>query len=204
MIVAKHTATLHPADLTPIGTGVSGYVRQTVHYCFVVGPQGQLISMDEVLSLSGSSGLKMALPEPPTRSDRLFVNFLWDRRQSQREAGVSRQPARRREAEESRYAAFRAFQRTILDGVTDKPLVAFLKFLDGWTPDFVEQAYRHNGYGDGNFVFRFQYDDEFLHERHAARLAWERVGRFASELIPQKPASKSGGGFKAKSPNRAR
>lgn len=190
MIVAKHTASLHPADLTPIGVGVRGYIQQTVHYCFVVGPQGQLISVDEMLNFSGISGLKMALPEP-TRPDGLFVNFLWDRVQNYGEAGRSRQHQRLREAEEPRFAAFLAFQRTILDGVTDQPLVAFLKFLEGWTPDFVERASCPHGYVDGNFVFRFQYDDELLHERHAARLAWERARRFASDVIAQNSSTKS-------------
>jgi hypothetical protein len=77
--------------------------------------------------------------------------------------------SRRLEAESARFAACRLLDRKIVGGVTDTPLTTFLKLLEDWSR--IAPRAGRNGMRPATpfFVFRFEYDDEFLHARHAAR-----------------------------------
>ena len=175
-MVGQHSLTLHPADIAPIRDGEAGYARKTVSFCVVFGSSGQFVAVEDLLAGHPAErfSMQMMLPEAQQRDDRVFGNFLWDRYGGFSLAGPT--PAGHlgpslRDAHRERY---RSLHRNILAGVTDPPLLTFLKFLDNGQPDVPALKRGRTAPCDAIFVFRFQYDDEFLHERHAARLAWER------------------------------
>lgn len=175
-MVGAQSLPLHPADVAPIRDGERGYARQLVNFCIVYGARGQFVAVEDLLGWepAGRSSMRMMLPERQHRDDGLSASFLWDTcRRPPTSPGWS-VSARQQRADSARFEVYRTLHRKILQGVTDTPLVTFLKFLDGWGAEWCSHAREASAGTDARFVFRFQYDDEFLHERHAARLAWDR------------------------------
>jgi len=176
MIVGQQYSTLHPADFASILDGETGYARKTVSSCVVFGPSGRFVAVEDVLGWRPAEryGMSMMLPEAQHDDSRTFTNFLWDRYGSSSKAGAGPGSGAQWRFGEAHRQAYQSMHRKILSGVTDMPLITFLKFLDDWKPDLPALGRGGTAPRDALFVFRFQYDDEFLHERHAARLAWER------------------------------
>ena len=179
-MVGLDATILHPADLAPVCDGDLGYVRRLVSFCVVFGPQGQFVAAEDLVSWgpSGRSSIPMMLPRAQHRDAGHVVNFLWDRYGCQLGAGDVR-GGKRAAPESARLEVYRKRHQEILGEVKDRPLATFLTFLDTWKPDFASISPGRRVPRVGLFVFRFQYDDEFLHERHAARLAWDRLYRRA-------------------------
>jgi len=176
MIVASNIASLHPADLDPIREGDRGYRSQQVSLCVVFGARGQFIGADEFAQPLAVQmvGQRMMLPEPIRLAEDYDAHFLWDYRPGS--PGVERGASQRRERELDKFEASRAFHHRLLADVTDTPLSTFLKFQDVWSPQADLQWLGTEPGSPSALVYRFQYDDELLHERHAARLAWNRTG----------------------------
>lgn len=181
MIVAREVSSHHPADLTAIKPGEHGYARQKVSHCIVFGAQGQFISLDKFVDPRNpcQHSKTIVLPEGVRQEGADLIGFLWNPRL--RPQARERVPVERLDERTSaRHQAVVAFHRDALNAVADVPLRTFLKFLECWTPGALLQALAESPPSDAAaFVYRFQYDDELLHERHAARLAWQRlqVGR---------------------------
>jgi hypothetical protein len=73
------------------------------------------------------------------------------------------------------FQRFRNFHEENLRQTTDSSLLAFLRFLQVWSPSDLEAWPEIAARLDQNLVFRFKYDDELLHERHCARLIWKKI-----------------------------
>ena len=69
---------------------------------------------------------------------------------------------------------YTVLHRHALEGVGDIALQAFLRFLELQTPSAIADFPTIVGRPRCNLAFRFQYDEHYLHERHAAQLAWKR------------------------------
>jgi CRISPR-associated protein Csd1 len=77
--------------------------------------------------------------------------------------------------EEFAFERFKAFHRAALAGIEDIGVEAFLRFLENWSPEDFLDVPEFQDKLDAKLAFRFQYDDGFLHDRRAARMAWNRV-----------------------------
>jgi CRISPR-associated protein (Cas_Csd1) len=188
-----------PAGLDVHGSGpVGSLVLRQVALSVVFGSAGQLVGVDDLTRGSGikRAANRMLVPRLVEAPKTTFTNFLWDR--SRRALGV------RRTREPSGYCSwdhwalddFRSFHRRILGDPSDLALQAFLKFVDRWSPAMTAiPAFADRL--DPNVVFRFQYDDDFLHNRPAAREIWKPLdggesvtalntaGRHAQRRLPE-------------------
>jgi len=77
----------------------------------------------------------------------------------------------------SYFSAFRDFHHSLLDGIKDPLIQAFLKFLDGWNPEKSLDhpkitEYCNEIFAGGSLIFEIS--GKYLHENQAAVRAWER------------------------------
>ncbi|MFT3974079.1 MAG: type I-C CRISPR-associated protein Cas8c/Csd1 [Amaricoccus sp.] len=112
-------------------------------------------------------------PQAAKRTVGIAPNFLWDK--TAYALGVTAGEGKRTAQE---HEAFKAKHREWLAGTGDAGLVAFLRFLDGWTPEQFQPPLWPEEMRDQNVVFALESErlaDVFLHDRPAARAAWARV-----------------------------
>ncbi len=70
---------------------------------------------------------------------------------------------------------FRAFHKAVLGEAKSPSIQAFVLFLQRWDPQAFDKRGPASEAAGGAVVFRFQYENGFLHESHAARLIWARL-----------------------------
>jgi CRISPR-associated protein Csd1 len=161
-----------------IGQAPEGSLRrQRISLSAVIGPSGRLVGVEPISGYApGNRAEKpMAVPQTRRRPKALAVNFLWGK--TDQALGISARPRNPGgfRVDTKAFEGFRMLHKVALYGISDTALEAFLKFLDQWSPEDFRHVSDFQGKLGLSLVFRFQYDDEFLHERHAARLAWKRV-----------------------------
>jgi CRISPR-associated protein Csd1 len=169
-----------PEDFAPLGGEASdgapesGFALKHIAFAVVIGASGQLAGVETLPGYGLARRSRTLIPQPRRRTRGLVANYLCDntayalgiRADPRVEAGFRIDPAP--------FACFRALHAEILDGVADTAVQAFLKFLEQWSPEAFLDVPGFRDKLDLTLAFRFQYDDECLHERHAARLAWKR------------------------------
>jgi CRISPR-associated protein Csd1 len=169
-----------PEDFAPLGDEASnrapepGFALKHVAFAVVVGPSGQLAGVETLPGYGLARRSRMMIPQPRRRTRGLIANYLCDntayalgiRADTRAQAGFR--------IDRASFGCFRALHGEILDGVADTAVQAFLKFLEQWSPEAFLDVPAFRDKLDLTLAFRFQYDDEFLHERHPARLAWKR------------------------------
>lgn len=160
--------------LDDVSSGIAppGYSQEKIGYAIVLGGNGAVV---DVIDLRDTSGKKpvprlLGVPQPEKRTVGIKSNFLWDK--TSYVLGVSATSKR----SEQEHAAFKALHQEALAGSDDPGLKALLAFLEAWTPEqfrenphFVRQG---DDMLDANVVFRFDGEQEFIHNRPAARAAW--------------------------------
>jgi CRISPR-associated protein Csd1 len=160
----------------PVATGAPepGFAHKHIAFAVVIGASGQLTAVEAMPGYGQARRPRMSVPQPRRRTRGLVANFLCDNTGYALGVKVDRRAQGGFRLDEAAFDCFRDLNETVLDGVADTAVQAFLKFLEHWSPrDFLEVP----GFQDKldlTLGFRFQYDDECLHERHAARLAWKR------------------------------
>ena len=116
----------------------------------------------------------MLAPQRQLRAHGGFSGFLWG--SSLHALGLRRaHGAGEVRADAETFNRFRTFHRVVLAGARDPSLRAFLEFLKDWRPEWAFVRDELEAVAGGSVVFRFQYDEYFLHESHAARLIWSRL-----------------------------
>ena len=150
------------------------FTHKKIDFSVVIGPAGQFVGIEDLPSYPLVRRAAMTVPKPQRRARELAANFLCDR--TTYALGVRADPRSETgfKVDERAFACFRSLHALVLYGVTDTAVQAFLKFLDQWTPQDSGAVPGFRERLDLTLAFRFQYDDELLHERHAARLAWKR------------------------------
>lgn len=120
----------------------------------------------------------MPVPQGKKRTVGIDPNFLWDK--TAYALGITA-GAGKRTAQE--HAAFRAKHAEWLDGTDDPGLLAFLRFLDGWSPETFALPVWPDDLRDQNLIFSLESERlgrVYLHDRPAARAAWARVAGAAA------------------------
>ncbi len=156
------------------------WARRRIAFCLVFSPSGRLISIEEpqVPPAAGGGVRRMSVPQLRGRLRGALPNFLWGRTGQALGIRGSRNPLCRYRVDEAAIDAFRRFHQKALLETADPALKTFLTFLDRWSPEMFEAEPGFLDRLDCSLVFRFQYNDVFLHEREASRRIW---GRMASE-----------------------
>jgi CRISPR-associated protein (Cas_Csd1) len=153
-----------------------GYRLHVIHEIIVIGGNGQIVAVEHPQFPVGDRRRKSAMPVPvvtmPKRHDPL--RFLWGPGRSV--LGLS--GARPGTLDDTRAAKdhlkYKALHHRVLEGVGDIALQAFLRFLERETASVVSELPMTAERPRCKLAFRFQYDEHYLHERHAAQLAWKR------------------------------
>lgn len=156
------------------GIAAPGYSQEKIGYTIVLAADGSVVAVEDEHDYSSKKRIAKALsvPQPEKRTVAVKSNFLWDK--TSYALGISATSKR----SDKEHAAFKALHAQALAGTDDPGLRALLAFLDAWSPAlFVEHPHfaRHGGVMlDANVVFRLDGDHAYLHQRPAARAAWER------------------------------
>lgn len=151
-----------------------GYVWKQIDFALVLSASGALVGVEGPPWRMGRRRRgDMLVPSKPFLCPRDLSGFLWG--QSTQALGLSR--SRRDGAlsvDETAFNHFRIFHRAILSEVNDPSIRAFMLFLKRWDPASLETFNPAHEAAGGAVAFRFQYENEFLHERDAARRIWAR------------------------------
>jgi len=169
-------------------SGVSrpGYSKAKVSFALVLGPEGQLLNVIDLRDERKGRPVprQMDVPEQVVRSSGIAANFLCDN--SGYVLGMDAKGKPERTA--ATFDAFRKTHERVVGDATDPGLLALSRFLKAWDP---KQAGEHPPLQSrledilkgGNLVFRLDGDSCYVHERPAARQAWENYKRGASADI---------------------
>jgi hypothetical protein len=153
-----------------------GYRFHLIDEIIVIGGNGQIVAVEHPEFPVGDRRRKgvMAVPVAtlPKRHDSL--RFLWGTGHSVLGLSGARPGTfdATRAAED--HLKFKALHHRVLEGVGDIALQAFLRFLELETASAVSEFPTVAERPRCKLAFRFQYDEHYLHERHAAQLAWKR------------------------------
>lgn len=162
-------------DEQPESISAPGYSQEKISYAIVLSPGGDVI---DVLDIRDTNGKKpaprgLSVPQAPKRSVNIAACFLWDK--TSYVLGVSASSKR----SEQEHAAFRGLHAQALAGADDPGLRALQAFLGQWQPRMFKEHPDFVRHGeamlDTNVVFRLEGEQRFLHERPAARAAWQRI-----------------------------
>jgi len=166
----------HDSHFSVSPRNAHGYRPHVIDEIIVIGGNGQIVAVEHPELRVGERRRKGVMPVPAAAisEQRDSLRFLWGSGRSV--LGVSgARPGTLDDALAAQdHLKYKALHRRVLEGVGDIALQAFLRFLERRTassvsewPMAVEQPRRR-------LAFRFQYDEHYLHERHAAQLAWKR------------------------------
>lgn len=152
-----------------------GYCWSKVDFSVVINAAGEVDDIEQPPWRMGGKRRRNTLqvPQKQFSGEGGFSGFLWG--QSVHALGVGRvgrDDGVRTNPEA--FNRFRTFHRAVLGGAKNPSIRAFLQFLQRWDPEAAhpEQVAPLAG---ATLVFRFRYDDYFLHDSHAARLIWARL-----------------------------
>lgn len=151
-----------------------GYSLEKIGWCIVIDANG---AVDDVVSLHDTEGRRpkprlVEVPQPVKRTSAVASNFLWDK--TAYALGVTAGAGRRTSQE---HEAFKALHRDGLAGTEDPGLRALLAFLDRWRPEHFTAPSFPDDMRDGNVVFRFGPQRDFLHQIPAAKAIWAQRSR---------------------------
>lgn len=164
------------------GIAPPGYSPVGISYEIVLAADGRVVAVNDIRYTSGKKPRPRTLivPQPPKRSSNVAPCFLADK--TSYVLGVSATSKR----SEQEHAAFKTLHLDQLREADDAGLHALCLFLQSWSPEqFEETAGFNNDVLDANLVFRLDGDRQRLHERPAARAAWQRLAGGSDEMAVQ-------------------
>jgi hypothetical protein len=179
----------HDSHFSVSAHGAHGYRLHAIDEIIVIGGNGQIVAVESPTCFQGERRRKGAMPVPAAALSKGCspLRFLWGPVRSV--LGLS--GARPGTVEHGRamddHLKYTVLHHHALEGVGDIALKAFLRFLELQTPSAVADLPTIIERPRCNLAFRFQYDEHYLHERHAAQLAWKRFLTGTSPCGDQTP-----------------
>ncbi len=148
-----------------------GFSPAKISYEILLTPEGDLVAVQETFDTTGKKPVPrvMNVPQPEKRTVGIKSSFLWDK--SSYVLGVSATSKRA----DKEHQAFRALHEDVLADSDDPGLKALLTFLHGWTPERFAPPHFKDEMRDTNMVFRLDGENQYLHERPAARAVRSRL-----------------------------
>ena len=152
-----------------------GYTVEKISFVIGLNEDGTVASVSDLRGTQGSRRTPRLLqvPQPPRRTLAISANFLWDK--TAYALGVTAGEGRRLGRE---HDAFVQRHLIALKETGDSGLRAFCLFLQNWKPGQFEPPRWPDEMKDQKVVFALESErrrDIFLHDRPAAREAWERL-----------------------------
>lgn len=166
-----------------------GYSQEKISYALILGPEGELLDVQDIRDTSGKKPLPAGLvvPQPEKRTSGIKSNFLWDK--TSYVLGVSSKVGERVAQE---HDDFKQSHLEALKSETDPGLLAVVGFLNKWKPEsFSTCGYFSEEHLDANLVFRLDGERAYIHQRPAAmsvraRLLDSQESRTAECLVTGK------------------
>ena len=152
-----------------------GFSREKISFAIVLSPEGEAIQVNDLRCLVGKKLVAPLLEVPALAAKRtvaIVCNLLWDKTAYAlgRTAGEGRRTV-------LEHARFKEDNLALITGSEDEGLIAFAKFLSGWTPERFDATPFGPEMLDANVVFALDGETGYLHEREAAqRLLDARAG----------------------------
>jgi len=165
------------------------YVRRKVAAAIEFDARGRLCAV-QLLSRADHYGFKtMAVPRPlRLPGHRSSPNFLCDLSR----IALGLRPVGEglpHDVDIGAFKAFRDLQLGVLRGANDTVVAAFIRFIEGWDPLKWRSLADLDPLLNDLVVFRFQYDNGFVHERHAVRVLWRKyLAMGAPPVAPSTPS----------------
>jgi CRISPR-associated protein Csd1 len=166
-----------------------GYSKAKVSYALVLSKEGNLVDIIDLRVEKEKKlvSIKIEVPEQVKRSSGIAANFMCDNGTYVLGLSLKGKKDRSKEA----YAAFAHLHEEILANVEDEGVVALIDFLRNWNleraelhPKVVE--YKEGLLEGGNFVFRLEGEQGYIHERLPVIKAWDKhKAEQQSEVIGQ-------------------
>ena len=151
-----------------------GFSRERIAYAIVLSDAGEAVAVSPLPERSGNAPgpTSCEVPHAVRRTSRPVANFLWDK--TAYVFGVKRHPVTRRPCPANgEHDAFRELHEGLLaGGADDKGLQALLCFLRVWDPNDYDALPHAEAMLGLNVIFRLQGEQDWLHERPEAKLAW--------------------------------
>ena len=163
------------------GAAPFGYSPERIGALISLRADGTVAS---VIDLRNGAGRKrqapaLLVPQGVKRTVAISPNFLWDK--TAYALGLTAGEGKRTAQE---HGAFRERHAEWLAGTDDKGLVAFLRFLEGWSSEGPMPQGWTEDLRDQNVAFTLEADrlsNVFLHDRPAARETWRAVSGSAGK-----------------------
>lgn len=153
-----------------------GYMWKKVAGCVVFNSAGEMVDLERPPWRSGGKRRRSLLLVPYTKLSKHSASsgFLWG--QSSYALGIGRSSISGNVTiNEEYFSIFKTFHRVALDSAKSVSLQAFKLFLKRWGPESAADFEKLAEVAGGALVFRFRYEDCFLHESHSARVIWARL-----------------------------
>lgn len=145
---------------------VSGYSREKISFAIVLSANGEPIDKIDLRQKSGKR-LVPSLREVPAavkRTVAITPNLFWDK--TAYALGRTTSEGRRTQKE---HEVFRTLHLDLLARNDDPGLAALRAFLERWKPERFDSSPFVPDMLDTNIVFRLDGDNNFIHERQAAK-----------------------------------
>jgi CRISPR-associated protein (Cas_Csd1) len=165
----------HDSHFSVSAQGAPGYRLHAIDEIIVIGGNGRIVGVESPGFIAGERRRKGAMPVPVATLSKgcVPIRFLW---------GSARSVLGLSGGSMEDHLKYKSLHHRALEGVGDMALQAFLRFLEQQTPSAAGDLPAIAERPGCKLAFRFQYDEHYLHERHAAQLAWKR---FLSEALPR-------------------
>lgn len=149
-----------------------GFSKERIAVVIALYSDGSVAGLHDLRAGTGKKRTSaiLTVPQAIKRGANISPNFLWDK--TAYSLGVTIGKGKRTD---EKHAAFKARHQEWLVGTDDEGLVAFLRFLDLWTPD---QLIFDETLRDHNIVFALEtdrLDGRMLYDRPAARQVWAAI-----------------------------
>jgi hypothetical protein len=153
-----------------------GYGLHAIDQIIVIGGNGHIVAVEPPGIHFGERRRRAAMPVPAATLSKAHgpLRFLWGPGHSVLGLSGARPGTFDVARATNDRLKYKALHHRVLDGVGDIALQAFLRFLERDTASGVSAFPTIEEHPRCKLAFRFQYDEHYLHERHAAQLAWKR------------------------------
>jgi CRISPR-associated protein Csd1 len=155
---------------------VTGYSNENISFGIVIDRNGGLVDVVPLGTFDKGKHRPavMAVPQPLKRASGIAANLLWDKTSYVFGVADPAKTSKRAEkrglrAGEEEFHAFKKRQQEAIGETSDAGLLAFLAFLDRWTPESYNALPHAQDMLDANVVFRLDGETAWLHDRPAAR-----------------------------------
>jgi len=168
------------------GVPLEGTSRENISFVLVLSADGTLVDIEDLREQDGKKkrSKKMIVPAPVKRASGIKANFLWDTTGYVLGIDNKGRPERLRQC----HQAFVEQVQAYCSDIDDPGITAVLKFLAGELGNTITSREDWPEISGANLVFRLDGVPGFIHDRPAAREAWQQCradrGAATSRSVP--------------------